>query len=93
MRTNEMLTVQSIHDELMAEIEWLLRVCKDKTALLRDAYAGNERRDAEIERLRAVVAIITEDDKSSGKYQQGAYCAKECIMPKLRAALAQKAST
>lgn len=39
--------------EYEAEIDRLQAICKDKTDLLRDAYAANERLQAEIEGLRA----------------------------------------
>jgi hypothetical protein len=48
--------------EAAGEIRRLLRVCKDKTVLLKDAYAGNERRDAEIERLGALVQCLLDND-------------------------------
>ena len=52
------------YSEAAAEIERLLKVCKDKSELLWDAYAGNERRDAEIERLRRLLEMSYPDQQA-----------------------------
>jgi hypothetical protein len=42
-------------DGLRAEIERLNSILEDRMLLLRSAYAGNDKRDAEIARLRAAL--------------------------------------
>jgi hypothetical protein len=66
------------------EIDRLLRICKDKTVLLQAAYAGNERRDAEIDRLRAVLR----DAQTAMEERWGITGSRPHLLEKIRQALA-----